>query len=397
MHLSLLVFFCCLVVTHVSAAVWSGAGDPNHLLDSANWENGSAPTYEDPVWEIPTGYTVRLDTLDAPAWIIKRGEGVLELGSNLSTQISLEMEQGTVRWTDAVTLGHLRLSGGTVLAGQGLQVGLLEIAGNINFNLAAMPNLTMDTLRIESTGTVVWSEHVLVNYLEINGGVVDFTDTRVPASIAITLNGGEMLGGIIEANVTSLGGTMNSIMLGNFYLRGSVSSSSTSQIYGQTLLEGGTLTGYLSTIGSVFVPWYAGQTHIHGTLYLESMGYLVFLLEMPELIMPILVTGELSSYMTQVLDFGLVDWHDPYWDDIREITVIDAWQGGIVSATFAHDETVGDGQGLWSRVDNAEGDVIIRWDPSSATPVPEASTSGLLAIAALMLAIGRRKRRGMPQ
>lgn len=397
MHPSLLFSFCCLVVTQVSAAVWSGAGNPDNIWDPANWHQGAAPTYEDPVWEISAGLTARVDTATAPAWIIKRGEGALVLGSSLPDTISLEVEQGTVSWTDPVALGHLRLSGGLLTAGQSLQVGLMEIAGATDLNLATLPNLSVGTLRVESTGTVTWSENVLASSLEIEAGLVDFTDTRVPASVAITLNGGEMIGGILESQVTATGGTLSSTILGNFYLRGGHITANGAQIYGQVLLEGGMLSGYLGTMGSIFTAWYGGQVHIAGTLYMESMGALGFPLEFAELTQPIVVTGEFSSSMTNVLDFGLIDWHDPYWDEIRQFTVIDVWEGGVVNATFAHDETIGDGQGLWSRADNTEGDLIMRWTPQDVAPVPEASTTGLLALAALALVSVRRKRHGRLQ
>ncbi len=395
MYRLLLFFSCFLLVTKLSGAIWSGAGDPENIWDTANWHGGIMPSYEDPVWDIAAGLTARLDTA-APPWIIKRGEGTLVLGSSLPENTSIEVEQGVVSWVDAVTLGHLRISGGTISAGQGLQVGLMEIAEAVDFNLSTIPNLTTETLRVETSGTVMWSTSAVVTSLEITSGLVDFTNHIVPPTVSIALNGGTFIGGIINAQVTATSGTVGSTIQGNFYLRGGQVRLNEAYLSGQILLEGGTVTGSLFAAGNIFVPFYGNETRIEGTLYQESMA-LVWLLEMPELAKPLVITGEYIAYSPVLLDFGLVNWQDDYWNEIREFTVIDVWEGGLVDATFYHDEATGDGQGLWSRVDPVEGDLIMRWNPLDTAPIPEASTSGLLAVATLLLASVRRKRRVSPQ
>ena len=386
--------FLVLPSSRLGAAVWTG-GDSADWSHPGNWAGAAPPGTADPVWDIPEGSAVTLTGAAPGGAIVKRGGGLLRVGPGLEPATVIEVEAGRVSWSEAIALGHLRVAGGRA-EGPGLAVGLLEVTGGAEASLADLPDLAAASLRVDESGTLRWHASAQVGTLEVAGGRVDFGAESIWP--AVHLSGGALIGNVLKGEVTASGGTLDARVEGNLLLMGEVEVADIS-VSGQTLLAETTLSGWMNLEGGVWMAAWAGASRIGGWVELHHGSTLNWWLETPWITSPLIVTGELTSPADVPLGLGLVDWTHPYWDEARELLLVDAWEGGIVSATFALDPWLGEGEGAWEQVRSPEGDVVLRWTPDeiAVAAVPEPSAAGLALGAMLAAAISARRRRARPR
>jgi len=371
------------------AATWSGGGDGASWDDPGNWVGGSPPGADDPVWEIGEGSTVNLEGAAPGGWIIKRGGGELRVGSDLGATASVEVEGGKLAWTGPLAIGHLGLAGGIATGGP-LAVDLLTVsAGEFN-DLDQLGDLTAGVLRVEGGGATRWSGRGTVGAVEVTGGTLDMDVGWTTAPLLMT--GGRINGGFLHGPATLTGGVFNSYVTRNLTLAGGEIELLAATASGGLSLEGGTIRGNLAVAGSINLANWSGETELAASVYLDPLVTLNWMMELPESVPSLRVTGELVSPWGVGIGFGLVDWSLPFWDETREFVLVDAWEGGVVSASFTIDGSGSEGQGLWSQLESADGDLVVRWTPTDVAAVPEPGMMGLAwASAALAAARWRRK------
>lgn len=372
------------------AATWSGGGDGLTWSDPGNWAEGSPPGAEDPVWEIGEGAVVTLEDEAPGGWIIKRGGGELRVGAGLGASASVEVEGGRLSWSGPLAIGHLGLAGGGAGGGP-LAVDLLTVSAGEFVDLDELGEFSAGVLRVEGGGTTRWSGGGTVGALEVTGGTLDMDVGWTMAPFLMT--GGRINGGFLHGPATLTGGVFNSYVTRNLRLAGGDIELVSATASGGLGLEGGTIRGNLAAAGSINLASWGSDIELAASMYLDPLVTLNWTMEFPESVPSLRVTGELVSPWGVGIGFGLVDWSLPFWDAPREFVLIDAWEGGVVSASFTIDGSGSEGQGLWSQVESAEGDVVVRWTPTDVAAVPEPGMMGL-AWACAALAAARRRGRG---
>lgn len=239
-------------------------------------------------------------------------------------------------------------------------------------------------------GTLRWLGTASAQSVEVQAGTFNFGDGMIWPEIRLT--GGTVSGYILESEVIASGGTLAARIEGSLRLLGGpVMLDGVTAAYG-TRMEGAILQGQMVSESSIWL--LGGSSRIEGHLHLAAGSALSWSLGDSLEVAPLVVTGELSSDYAMWLYFGLVDWTAPYWDQAHDVRFIDAWEGGIVSASLIPDPYAGnEAEGAWSQVADATGDLILRWTPLEATPVPEASAGSM----AILLALGAAMLRMRPE
>lgn len=228
--------------------------------------------------------------------------------------------------------------------------------------------------------------------VQVRQGTFEFPDIRLWSEVE--LQGGTVRGMILQSPVVASGGTLAARTEDRLTLAGDIQCDYADSS-GQLMLAGATIQGDLNASGTVFLMNGAGASKVDGHLHLAAGSALCWDLQDPARMAPLIVTGELSSDYAMWLYFGAVDWTQPYWDQSREFTFVDAWEGGIVTATLMPDLYAGnEAEGAWNQVEAADGDIVMRWTPTDArftnvAAVPEASAAPWLLALTLIMVIAR--------
>lgn len=256
------------------------------------------------------------------------------------------------------------------------------------------------------SGTLLWGETASASVVEVSQGTFDFAGARLQSEVH--LSGGTVSGYILDAPIHATGGTLSAVALAPLTMTGGPVLCVDVFASYSINLSAATVQGRLVAQGAVGLIPGASSSIIEGALEMTGNASLCWSMQDSLLVAPLIVTGSLFSDHEAWIYFGLVDWSQPHWDTPHDVLFVDAWEGGIVAATFIPDPYAGnESEGSWSQVPTADGDVILRWTPLLTTqlqsaPIPEASAAPwAMALATAMLAArlkaGRRgDRAGQP-
>jgi hypothetical protein len=310
-------------------------------------------------------------------------EGVLDL-------TSVTLEGGSLSFDDQVSwLGEVTYRSGSfgMMSMESLWVGgfRLDVAGDIDLN--ALNPISASEVRLRSTGTITSGTAVAGSVVILEGGILDLSGGELQA--ALVIEGGMVRGGAVANEVRMTGGALATTVTGYLTVADAEVAMEDAVIAGTLRMGGATVEGAARIEGEVMLEG-AGAAIWVGDVALAE-GAVIRWYPSEEEAASMSLAGAWTAEGGLTLAIGETDWTSPYWGSVRQMRLVDLWEGGSLAASFTLAEGGKAGFGEWTLGEAEDGTPLMLWTPGLLA-VPEPSHLAPVAALALLAVSARRRR-----
>ncbi len=327
-----------------------------------------------------------------PATVVARSGSVMidDIMGPMHEGIELVLDGGQVSFNWSLgRLGAVRIEDNhTVMEGfNQLEVGRFEVDGVASRDLRTFPFIVAQEVALRSAGTVTVGGNLSAGRVVARLAELDLDGAD--QGFALQLDSGRVSNGTLSGDIRVGQGTLACATTGSVEVLGGALTGEGLVVGGLLRVEASQVGGDLSVAGELLL---GGGTSLWSGQLALGEGARVTWMPWESEATVVDLTGDWVLAGAALLAVGEADWSSPYWDDNREVRLVDAWDGGSVAGMFTLVDPAKADEGSWSLRQADDGDLLLAWTALGAAPVPEPSTMGLSA-AALLAALSARRRR----